>query len=395
MQSFHRIVLQLLTIATLAGSQAQTSGPVTSAIDSFIEAQEISGAVTLVARHGEIVHLEANGDADITDNRQMKRDNLFWIASMTKPFTGAAILLLQDQGKLSTDDLVEQHLSEFTDLWLIDQKSPNEQSLKRPTRKITLKDLLTHTSGVPNISIPRAHSTLGEVVSLVSQQPLQFEPGSRWSYSNTGMDTLGHIVEVISGQSFDEFLNAQFFKPLGMRHTSFHPSKRQSSRLAKTYQKDKETGALTEAEIHILKAPLWDRQRTVRPAGGLFSTAEDLFRFYQMVLNRGTWKGNRILSKAAIQELTTTQTGEIKTGFTDGMSWGLGFQVVKEPQGVTAMLSPGTFGHGGAYATQSWADPVHQSIYILMIQRRGFPNGDNSPVRKAFQQAATELLEIQ
>ena len=270
MQSFHRIVLQLLTIATLAGSQAQTSGPVTSAIDSFIEAQEISGAVTLVARHGEIVHLEANGDADITDNRQMKRDNLFWIASMTKPFTGAAILLLQDQGKLSTDDLVEQHLSEFTDLWLIDQKSPNEQSLKRPTRKITLKDLLTHTSGVPNISIPRAHSTLGEVVSLVSQQPLQFEPGSRWSYSNTGMDTLGHIVEVISGQSFDEFLNAQFFKPLGMRHTSFHPSKRQSSRLAKTYQKDKETGALTEAEIHILKAPLWDRQRTVRPAGGLF-----------------------------------------------------------------------------------------------------------------------------
>jgi CubicO group peptidase (beta-lactamase class C family) len=206
------------------------------------------------------------------------------------------------------------------------------------------------------------------------------------------MDTLGHIVEVISGQSFDEFLNDQFFKPLGMQHTSFHPSKRQSSRLAKTYQKDKETGALKEAKIHILKAPLWDKQRTVRPAGGLFSTAEDLFYFYQMMLNRGVWKGNRILSEEAINELTKTQTGDIKTGFTEGMSWGLGFQVVKAPQGVTSMLSPGTFGHGGAYATQSWADPVHQSIYILMIQRRGFPNGDNSPVRKAFQQAATQLL---
>jgi CubicO group peptidase (beta-lactamase class C family) len=392
MQHFHRFVIQLLTIATLAGAQAQSPGPVTLAIDSFIEANEISGAVTLVAKDGEIVRLEARGKADMANNRRMKQNNLFWIASMTKPLTGAAILLLQDQGKLSTDDLVEQHLSEFSDLWLIDQKSPNQQTLKRPSRKITLKDLLTHTSGVPNVSIPRAHSTLGEVVSIVSQQPLQFEPGSRWSYSNAGMDTLGHIVEVISGQSFDEFLNDQFFKPLGMQHTSFHPSKRQSSRLAKTYQKDKETGALKEAKIHILKAPLWDKQRTVRPAGGLFSTAEDLFYFYQMMLNRGVWKGNRILSEEAINELTKTQTGDIKTGFTEGMSWGLGFQVVKAPQGVTSMLSPGTFGHGGAYATQSWADPVHQSIYILMIQRRGFPNGDNSPVRKAFQQAATQLL---
>lgn len=180
-----------------------------------------------------------------------------------------------------------------------------------------------------------------------------------------------------------------------MRHTTFHPNKRQSKRLARTYQKHKGTGALSEAEIHILKAPLWDKQRTVRPAGGLFSTAEDLFRFYQMILNRGSWKGKRLLSENAVMELTKTQTGDIKTGFTDGMSWGLGFQVVKEPQGVTAMLSPGTFGHGGAYATQSWADPVHQSIYILMIQRRGFPNGDNSPIRKAFQQTATEVLTIQ
>lgn len=392
MQPFHRLVIGLLAITLLESATTQESDQVTEAIESFIAKEEISGAVTLVARDGKIVSFEAAGKADVTNDKRMRRDSLFWIASMTKPMTGAAILLLQDQGKLSTDDLVEQHLSEFSDLWLLDQDSSDQRTLKRPSRKITLKDLLTHTAGIPNVTIPRAHSTLGEVVSIVSQQPLQFEPGSRWSYSNAGLDTLGHIVEVISGQPFDEFLNAHFFKPLGMRNTTFHPSKRQSKRLAKTYQKDKNTGALTEAEIHILKAPAWDKQRTIRPAGGLFSTADDLFRFYQMMLNRGVWEGKRILSTNAVTQLTQTQSGDIKTGFTDGMSWGLGFQVVKEPQGVTAMLSPGTFGHGGAYATQSWADPVHQSIYILMIQRRGFPNGDNSPVRKAFQQAARDEL---
>ena len=132
---------------------------------------------------------------------------------------------------------------------------------------------------------------------------------------------------------------------------------------------------------------------TVMPAGGLFSTAEDMLTFYRMMLAGGELNGKRILSKEAVRQLTTTQTGDIVTGFTDGMSWGLGFQVVKVPQGVTAMLSPGTFGHGGAYGTQSWADPAKHRIYILMIQRRGFRNGDNSPVRMAFQQAADEALD--
>ena len=150
---------------------------------------------------------------------------------------------------------------------------------------------------------------------------------------------------------------------------------------------------LTETELRFLKGDLWDRERTVKPGGGLFSTAEDMRRFYQMMLNRGTWEGKRILSEASIKELTRTQSGDIKTGFTEGMSWGIKFQVVKEPQGVIAMLNPGTFGHGGAHGTQSWADPVNQSIYILMIQRRGFQNGDNSPVRLAFQAAAAESLE--
>ena len=209
MQPLPRFIAHLVAISTLTVANAQSPSPISKTIHSFIDANEISGAVTLVSKNGKIVSFEAEGLADRAKEKKMKRDDLFWIASMTKPLTGAAILMLQDQGKLSTDDLVEEHLSEFSDLWLIDQESQDQRTLNRPNRKITLKDLLTHTSGVPNIPIPHAHSTLGEVVSIVSQQALQFEPGSRWSYSNAGIDTLGHIVERTSGQSFDEFLNTQ------------------------------------------------------------------------------------------------------------------------------------------------------------------------------------------
>ena len=173
-----------------------------------------------------------------------------------------------------------------------------------------------------------------------------------------------------------------------MSDTTFFPSRRKAQRVVTSYLKNEDTPELTKIDIHAVKGDLWDTKRSVKPSGGLFSTAEDFRRFYQMMLNKGVWNGRRLISEKSASELTRTQTGDIKTGFTDGMSWGLAFQVVKEPQGVTAMLSPGTFGHGGAYGTNSWADPVNQMIYILMIQRRGFNNGDNSPVRKAFQEAA-------
>src|SRR5262249_54368741 len=140
------------------------------------------------------------------------------------------------------------------------------------------------------------------------------------------------------------------------------------------------------------KGGLSDHRRTPYPAGGLFSTARDIAQFYQMMIEGGEYHGRRLLSRSAVTELTRTQTGDIKTGFVDGMSWGLGFQVVKAPQGVTAMLSAGSFGHGGAYATQSWADPKKDLILVLMIQRAGFPNGDNSAVRRAFQEGAVAGL---
>jgi len=388
--SLHAGLALLLTSAGVgAGSPA-----IHEAIQAFIEDQTISGAVTLVARNGEITHHQAQGLADMEAGRILEPDDLFWIASMTKPITGVAVLMLQDEGKLSVDDTVSSHLPEFADLWLEQEESSERRVLTRPAREITLKDLLTHTSGVPNVDPPRRHSTLAELVALISQQPLSFEPGSRWSYSNAGIDTLGRILEVSSGIRFQEFLEERIFRPLGMRDTTFFPTRRQARRLAKAYKRDQATRRLMVTDVSVVKGDLWDTGRTVRPAGGLFSTADDLFRFYQMMLNGGVYRNQRLLSENAVRELTRTQTGALKTGFSDGMSWGLGFQVVKEPQGVTAMLSPGTFGHGGAYATQSWADPKFNTIYVLMLQRRGFPNGDQPPVRQAFQEAAAAAFAV-
>lgn len=382
----------IVFLSGIVAPAAEVSSEVRKAIQPFIDGGEISGAVTLVARDGEVVSFEALGVSDLKTGRSMEPGDLFWIASMTKPMAGAALMLLVEEGKLGVDDLVETHLPEFEDAWMIEEKTNERITLKRPARKITVLDILTHTAGVPNVDEPRSRTTLAELVAQVSQQPLEFEPGSRWKYSTAGTNVVGRIVEVVSGQRFEDFLQERFLNPLGMSNTTFFPSKWQAERAAKSYLKNDEVPNLTEIQVHFVRGDLWDTRRTVKPGGGLFSTADDMRRFYQMMLNGGVYNGRRILSEASVRELTRTQTGDLKTGFTDGMSWGLAFQVVKEPQGVTAMLNPGTFGHGGAYATQSWADPVNQTIYILMIQRRGFRNGDNSPVRKAFQEAAFRAL---
>ena len=402
MKSILRIALSLafaaLGLFELDAAQANTGldaeklRKIPKRMKRFVDDHEISGSVTLVARHGEIASLEAVGLADLASRRVMQKDDLFWIASMTKPITATAILMLQDQGKLSVDDPVEKHLPEFTGQWMIESQDGNRMELVKPLRPITLRNLLTHTSGLNDVPSPRPTTTLAELAIAYSQKPLRFPPGSKWQYSNAGINTLGRIVEVVSGMSYVEFLEKRILQPLGMNDTTFYPTKTQQRRLAKAYEPAQNGTGLNETPIYFFKGDLESRERTPYPAGGLFSTAEDMFRFYQMALNGGAYEGKRILSKSAIGVMTRTQTRDLWTGFVDGMSFGLGFAVVKEPQGVTAVLSPGTFGHGGAYATQSWADPKRDLIVILMIQRAQLPNGDASPMRKALQEAAVAAI---
>lgn len=362
-------------------------------MQQFVEKDVVAGAVTLVATKEGVKHLVAVGKADLASGRVMKTDDLFWIASMTKPITATAVAILAEEGKLSFDDPVQKHLPEFTGQWLVESKENDRMTLVKPARPITIRDLLTHTSGMGDVKTPRPHSSLAELAMAYSQVPLQFPPGSKWAYSNSGINTLGRIVEVVSGVPFAEFMQKRIFDPLKMKQTTFWPNEAQAARLAKCYKSNKETGKLEEAPMIYITGALTDRQRTPFPTGGLYSTAEDVARFYRAMLNGGTLDGQKILGAEMAKRITTLQTGDMKMGFAEGMGWGFGFQVVRNPGGATAALSPGTFGHGGAFATQSWADPQRGLIFILMIQRSGLsPNGDSSEIRAAFQQAAVDQL---
>lgn len=384
--------VHMLAAASLPGSAVQKLLEVPRQIERFVKDGVISGAVTLVARHGEIVSEQAVGMADIASERPMQTNSLFWIASMTKPITAAGILALQDDGKLSIEDPVEKYLPEFRNQWIIEARTSDSMTVRRTPKAITIRHLLTHTSGIGDVSAPRPDSTLGELVAAYSQQPLQFAPGSKWSYSNAGINTLGRIIEVVSGSSYAEFLQARFFNPLAMKDTTFWPNSSQVTRLATSYEPDPSGSGLRPTAIYFITGPLPDRKRTAFPAGGLFSTASDYFHFCQLMLDKGKWKGRQLLSPEAVESMTRTQTGDLTTGFTDGMSYGLGFAVVKKPSGVTEMLTPGTFGHGGAYGTQAWTDRERSAVLILMIQRAKLPNADASDVRRVFQQSAISAI---
>jgi CubicO group peptidase (beta-lactamase class C family) len=354
-------------------------------VNKFIVAKEIAGAVTLVATPDRIIHLEALGSA-VLPGEAMQTDTIFWIASMSKPVLAALLLMLQDDGLLSVDDPVEKYLAEFKGLKTADGKEA----------KVTIRHLLTHTSGLSEITAAQAREskTLADVVPLYVAKPVAFAPGSKWVYCQSGINTAGRIAEVVTGESLPKLLERRLFGPLGMKDTTFYLTEKQLPRLARSYKRtDKGEGELEATEIGFLggRSPT-NTDRFPAPNGGLFSTAPDYARFCQMVLRGGELDGKRYLKSETVKLMTTIQTGDLKTGFTPGNGWGLGWCVIREPQGVTAMLSPGTFGHGGAYGTQAWIEPTTKRIYILMVQRANFPNSDASEVRKGFQEAASEAF---
>ena len=385
--------LALLLLPAFAA--AQDKDAIGTRFQKFVDAGELSGAVLFVGTKDEIKHHSAIGQANLADKTTMEKTTLFRIASMTKPITAIAIMMLVDEGKLSAEDAVEKHLPEFKGQLLIAAKDKETTTLKKPKRPITLRDLLTHTSGLGNYPIgfadlyTKRNYTLSEATIAVSQVPLVREAGEVWSYNNPGIDTLGRIVEVASGMSFEKFLQTRIFDPLGMKESTFYPTVEQAKNTAITYGvKD---GKLVAAPNNLLDVKANPRHPV--PAGGLYSTAGDQAKLYQFMLRGGKVGDEQLLSEKSLKQMTTTQTGAIKTGFVDGMSWGFGWQVVAEPKGATGMLSPGTYGHGGAFGTQGWIDPKKGAFYILMIQRTGIPNGDGSEFRKEFQRLALELLK--
>lgn len=363
-------------------------------LQPFVDNQEISGAVALVGNQSGILYESALGLSNVSTGRRMTTQDIFWIASMTKPMTAVAIGILVDQGKLSWDDPVEAYLPEFHGQWVATESGPDHRTLVPAARPITIAELLTHTSGLGEYPTTDPHWTLAEYVKVIAREPLRFQPGTKWAYSTAGIDTLGRIVEVVSGERYAKFMRKHIFKPIGMTHTTFWVSPADEPRLARSYIRDA-SGHLEETTIHYLYGgAATDRRRPALGGAGLFSTAEDVYKFYQVMLNHGaTTDGRRIISPETLAAMTTKHTGSLAAR--PGMPWGYGFCIVEDPTRMAgnATLSPGTFGHGGAFGTQSWVDPSRKLVYVLMLQRDKMGNPDNSPMRQAYQAAVADVLK--
>jgi CubicO group peptidase (beta-lactamase class C family) len=380
----------LATVGVLIAVCASTCAedqrtPVATAMQQLVEDKTVSGTVTLVATHGKVISLQASGLADIDANRPMRPDTIFWIASMTKPITATALMILQDEKRLSVDDPAGKYLPEFNSVKLADGSPP-----KRP---ITIADLLSHTSGVANPAVGSlgANPTLAEITAAIAREPLQFEPGSQWKYGS-GLTAVGRIIEVVSGQPFDRFLDERIFRPLKMPDTTFYPTAEQRQRLATVYRWDRDSKRLAPADISTNREPRQER-RAPNPSGGLCSTAPDYYRFLQMIANGGELEGRRIVSQSAVKQMTALYTGEMPAGDSPGMGWSLGWDIVREPTGLTAALSPGSFGHGGAFGTQAWIEPKLEALLIMMIARSDMNPTQEATVRGAFATAAIATIK--
>jgi CubicO group peptidase (beta-lactamase class C family) len=362
-------------VAPSRHTAAESPQTIAAALQPFVDNHTLAGAVTLVASADRVLSLEAVGYMDIARKRPMRTDALFWIASQSKPMTVTALMMLVDEGKVNVDDPVEKYLPEFKGQWVKAEQDSDHILLKKPTHPITVRDVLTHTSGLP-FSSPIEQPTLDVLplaarVQSYAMLALESEPGSKYKYANAGINTAGRIIEVVSGMPYEEFMNQRLFKPLGMKDTTFWPSARQLQRLAKSYKPNAGKTELEETTITQLRYPLPDRTRQPMPAGGLFSTASDVARFCQMILNGGVLDGKRYLSQAAVTQMTSRQTPEAITA-----SYGFGW-----------MTGTGEFRHGGAYASNMTIDTQHGLIFIWMVQHAGFL-GNGAKSQDAFMQAA-------
>ncbi len=344
-------------------------------MQSFVDRGRAPGVVTLVAHKGAVVNLMAVGFQDLEAKTPMKIDAIFQIASMTKPITAVGIMILVEDGLLAITDPVQKFLPNFAEIKLHMKAAESEQGsdlteVKKPSRPITIRDLLTHTSGMGGgypegfqDLFSKRDRTLAEAVEAFPKRPLEFEPGTKWGYSNMGIAVLGRIIEIVSGKKYEEFLTERIFQPLGMKDSHFFTPESKRDRIAVIYRL--EGGKLTKSDVDLYRIGA----KYPAPEAGLYSTAPDLFNFYQMMLSGGVFNGRRILSKASVDLMTRVQTDDLKAGFSPGIGFGLGWAVVRNVEGMFRLNSIGTYGHGGLYQTYGFIDPQKELIGIILMQR--------------------------
>jgi CubicO group peptidase (beta-lactamase class C family) len=378
------------------GFSSERLARIHEAVQRHIDAKAITGAVTMVVRNGRMAHHEAHGLIDIESNRPMPKDGIFRLASMSKPVTAVAVMMMLEEGKLRLTDPVSRFIPEFKGMKVAVPKpgseaaaaaqggrggraggAPVEVDLVPSNREITVRDLLTHGSGLMSGGLGQRASTsvgqrgpddtLATYIPKLGVAALDFQPGTLWRYSGlAGFDVLSRIVEITSGQTFDRFLKARLFDPLGMKDTGFALLPDRASRIVPLYRR-------TQAGLEKLPDQNGLSSTTYfSGAGGLVSTAEDYAQFATMLVNGGELNGKRYLSPKTIELMASNHTGEMAGGQM-GMSpraigFGLGVQVVGDPVAADRRVSKGAWGWAGAYGTNVHIEPQEKMVTIILMQ---------------------------
>ena len=371
------------------GLSAERLARIDRVMEEHVKAGKIAGAVTLVARRGKIAHVGAYGLADIEAGKPMAENTIFRIASMTKPLTSTAVMMLYEEGKFLLTDPVGKYLPEFQEMTVI---GPQGTGIGQPVaakNQITIRHLLTHPAGftyhwnetlgpmyayygVPH-GLGPTPMTLAEATKALARVPLLFEPGERYEYG-LSIDVLGRLVEVVSGMSFDEFLARRLFAPLGMQDTHFWLPPEKTARLAAVYSPKKGGGLEKAPEVVVedekvpftTSYPYKGTSKFLSGGGGLSSTTLDYARFAQMILDKGEWNGARLLSPKTVELMTMDHAGWI----TDKapLAFGYGFSVVTTEHGTAELGSIGDHGWGGYWYTKFFIDPREAMVGVFMCQ---------------------------
>jgi CubicO group peptidase (beta-lactamase class C family) len=352
-------------------------------IDAMIErriaAGDLTGAVTVVARRGQVAHVSIHGVMDKDTRQPMRADTMFRIASMTKPIVGVGIMMMVEENKLRLTDTVARYIPEFGNLRVAVARSESGSGaapafdLVAPHRPVTIKDLLTHVSGLgsgpmSNSTIEavarREGETLADYIPRLGGTALEFEPGARWAYSpGAGFETLGRVLEIVSGLPLDEFFATRIFEPLGMRDITFWPSDSQWPRVAAVYRRE-DSGLVKQT----MPNDTFSRNVYFRGSGGLYSTAESYAPFGMMLANGGALGGKRLLSRKSVEMLGAVHVPDTLPGRPAGEGFGLSVRVVTDHASRGTLLSDGTYGWSGAQGTHFFVDPKEQLVGVLMIQ---------------------------
>lgn len=360
--------------------------------ESYIEAGQIAGVVVAIARRGKLVHFRAMGRMDMNKEQPMSEDAIFRMASMTKPVTSTAIMMLVEMGHLNLDDPVSQYVPELAGM-----RPEAVQNADDDGREMSIRDLLIHTAGLPGNGQDLRHNqvwlnldlTLQEQMEEVGQQPLAYPPGTDWRYSEA-TNILGYLIEVVSGQPIQVFFEQRILQPLGMVDTSFFVSEEESYRLPAVYgvNDDGETEQLwaepLERELRLPKAP--------RGTGGLFSTAHDYMRFSQMLLNGGELDGVRLLSPGTVDVMAINHLPsgvEIRDESLAGYGWGLGLRVRTDVAESQLLGNVGEYGWAGAYGTYFLIDPNEELVAMFLPQLR---NSGSFPIRRQFNNTVYQAI---